>query len=203
MKRTLLLCSFEPFLRWKSNSSTELASHVMALESTGTHITHMVLPVCYDRAGEMVVEKIRREKPAIVLCMGQHGRAKNLLFERVALNVAHSSYRDMGGVRKNDEHISPGASPALWTTIPHVKLMACAKRQGLPLKLSFHAGTYVCNNVLYIVLHTAAREHLPVMAGFIHVPPLKTSHRGRLSRESLSSALGRVLTFLTGEDELW
>jgi len=203
MKRSLLLCSFEPFLRWKNNSSTELASHVMARHPRRTHMSHLVLPVCYIRAGEEVVERIRNDRPSIVLCMWQHGRAKSLLLERVALNMAHSSYRDSKGVKKYDELIHGNAPPARWTTIPHGKLMSLVQQHRLPLKLSFHAGTYVCNNVLYMALHSVAREELPVMVGFIHVPPIRTSQKGRLSLESLSDTLSRVLDFLSGEEELW
>jgi pyroglutamyl-peptidase len=200
MKKKLLLCSFEPFLTWKTNASTELARYVSSLEQIRKHITHLCLPVCYDRAADMVLQGVAKEKFAAVLCMGHHGRAKNLLIERLALNVAHSSYKDSAGVKKSDELIIPGAPPALWATLPHKELMALAKRRGLPLRLSFHAGTYVCNNVFFLVLHELSKEKSAPPAGFIHVPPIKTTHKGRLSLLSLGDALLAIVTFLLEEE---
>ena len=36
--------------------------------------------------------------------------------------------------------------------------------------MSYTAGTYVCNSVMYNVLHYVATKGLKIKAGFIHVP---------------------------------
>ena len=41
---------------------------------------------------------------------------------------------------------------------------------GLPCHVSFTAGTYVCNCVMYNVLHMCATKYTNIRAGFIHVP---------------------------------
>ena len=41
---------------------------------------------------------------------------------------------------------------------------------GLPCHISYTAGTYVCNCVMYNVLHMAATKYPHIRAGFIHVP---------------------------------
>lgn len=40
----------------------------------------------------------------------------------------------------------------------------------LPCHVSFTAGTYVCNCVMYNVLHLCATKYPNIRAGFIHVP---------------------------------
>ena len=44
------------------------------------------------------------------------------------------------------------------------------RENGLPCHVSFTAGTYVCNCVMYNVLHLCATKYPNIRAGFIHVP---------------------------------
>ena len=44
------------------------------------------------------------------------------------------------------------------------------QKAGLPAQISNTAGTYVCNSLLYKLLHTAAMEYPALLGGFIHVP---------------------------------
>jgi len=44
------------------------------------------------------------------------------------------------------------------------------RAHGLPCHVSFTAGTYVCNCVMYNVLHMCATKYTNIRAGFIHVP---------------------------------
>ena len=44
------------------------------------------------------------------------------------------------------------------------------REHGLPCHVSFTAGTYVCNCVMYNVLHLCATKYPNIRAGFIHVP---------------------------------
>jgi len=41
---------------------------------------------------------------------------------------------------------------------------------GIPAQVSFHAGTYLCNGLLYFAQHTIAQRKLKTKAAFIHVP---------------------------------
>lgn len=40
----------------------------------------------------------------------------------------------------------------------------------LPARISNTAGTYLCNNVLYHILHYSHKNRLGLSAGFIHIP---------------------------------
>jgi pyroglutamyl-peptidase len=49
--------------------------------------------------------------------------------------------------------------------------MAIALRAaGVPAEVSNTAGTYVCNHLMYGVLHFLARSGIEARAGFVHVP---------------------------------
>ena len=44
------------------------------------------------------------------------------------------------------------------------------RAHGIPAHISYTAGTYVCNCIMYNALYLAAKKYLGVRAGFIHVP---------------------------------
>ena len=119
---------------------------------------------------EVVAEAIERHKPAIVLSVGQAGGRSRLGVERVAINVDDARIPDNAGLQPIDEAIAANGPPAYFATVP-VKAMARAIRaQGIPAEVSNTAGTYVCNHVMYGVLHFLAASGNKARSGFIHVP---------------------------------
>ena len=73
--------------------------------------------------------------------------------------------------------------------------MAAAIREaGLPGTISFTAGTYVCNDLLYLLLRHFAGT--PVRVGFVHVPLLPEQANGRPSMplEQICGALTAAIS---------
>ena len=72
--------------------------------------------------------------------------------------------------------IMPGTSRStgpLWraayfATLPVREIAGAVRRAGIPCALSYSAGTFVCNDVLYSLLHACCGTK--TLAGFIHVP---------------------------------
>src|SRR5205814_3261643 len=89
---------------------------------------------------------------------------------RIAINVDDARMPDNAGERPLDEPIAANGPPAYFATLP-VKAMAVAMRAaGVPAEVSNSAGTYVCNHLMYGVLHYLAASGQRARAGFIHVP---------------------------------
>ena len=42
--------------------------------------------------------------------------------------------------------------------------------RGIPAKISYTAGTYVCNDVMYRLLYMIDKKYPEIRGGFIHVP---------------------------------
>ena len=59
---------------------------------------------------------------------------------------------------------------AYFSRLPVKAMVENVRAHGLPCSVSYSAGTYVCNSVMYRVLHLAARSYPNMKAGFIHVP---------------------------------
>ncbi len=133
-------------------------------------VVTLVLPVSYERAGEMVRTAIRREMPDAVISLGLSPRSASIKVEAVALNVAHSETPDVDGNSPWDEPIDPDGPLAYRTTLPAREIVEALRGEGIPARLSHHAGTFLCNYVAYVALRELDRLGLRVPAGFIHVP---------------------------------
>ena len=59
---------------------------------------------------------------------------------------------------------------AYFTMLPVFRMVEKMKENGIPASVSYTAGTYVCNDVMYSVLHYCHTEFKDVKGGFMHVP---------------------------------
>ena len=66
--------------------------------------------------------------------------------------------------------IVEGAPQAYFTNWPVWDMVKAIQETGVPAAVSYTAGTYVCNHVMYTVLHEVATNYPKMKAGFIHVP---------------------------------
>ncbi len=197
---SILLFSFKPFLVYKSNSGTILAKDALAQMGKPENITHVILPVIFEKAGAQLVKLVKSSKPSLILGLGMHSRASHLFFERIALNVSHSIKSDNNRNKPKDQLINPAGPLAHMTTMHYKDIEEICREKKVPFRLSFHAGTYVCNNVLYMLLDSLSRESFPVRAGFLHVPKITTKAKGKLSLAAMSSVLSAFLTRLSEEE---
>jgi pyroglutamyl-peptidase len=165
----VLVTGFEPFDGEKTNPSWEVCKQLPP-EIAGMRVETCRVPCEFRRSIEVVAEAIERHHPVIVLCIGQAGSRSRLGVERVGINVDDARIPDNAGYQPVDEMIAPNGPPAYFASLP-VKAMAAAIRAaGVPAEVSNSAGTYVCNHLLYGVLHFLAASGHRARAGFIHVP---------------------------------
>lgn len=181
----LLVTGFEPFGGASTNPSADLVARL----DTAT----AVLPVELQPLPELVAGLLARHRPTHVLCLGLSSRAGGLLVERVGLNLVDARIPDNAGVQPVDEPVVPGGPAAYLVSLPVKAMLAGIREAQVPAELSLSAGTYVCNALLYQVLHQA--HQLPPdqrpRCGFIHLPPAATVSLDRQER-GLRAALARV-----------
>lgn len=165
----VLVTGFEAFGGEASNPSWEICK-LLPAAIAGARIETLEVPCEFRRAIEVVAHAIARSRPALVICIGQAGGRSQLSIERVGINLDDARVPDNAGSQPVDEPVAPMGPPAYFATVP-IKAMAKAARDaGIPAEVSNTAGTYVCNHLLYGVLHYIAASGLAVRAGFIHVP---------------------------------
>jgi pyroglutamyl-peptidase len=54
--------------------------------------------------------------------------------------------------------------------LPLAAWSAKIRAAGIPCEVSYHAGTYLCNALLYLTHHIASRQRLKARTTFIHLP---------------------------------
>ena len=103
-----------------------------------------------------------RENPLIKLCRrlqsGARARREEGLFVAEGARLCREALR--AGV----------AVQTLLATPEAAEKNPWLREAGVPAFLSYSAGTFVCNDILYSLLHLIARERPAMKGGFIHVP---------------------------------
>lgn len=159
----ILLTGFEPWADWPGNPSGEVARALHGAIIGGYEIASVVLPVAHGEDMAKVVPLIAQVRPRAVISLGLHGSASVLHVERVAVNLKV--------IDEVDHPVVAGGPDAYFATLP-TRAMADAMRQaGIPARVTYSAGTFLCNHVMYSVLHHIAIQRLDIQAGFIHIPP--------------------------------
>lgn len=167
--KKLLITGFDPF-----NGNLENPSWlaVSALPDTvGNYMLQkMQLPTVYGKAANMVIAAAGEWNPDVILCLGLAGGRAAVTPERVGINIRSASIPDNAGQQFTDAPIIRDGPAAYFSTLPVTAMAQAIRDAGLPGAVSNSAGTYVCNDVLYTLLHHFAGTKTRV--GFVHVPYL-------------------------------
>lgn len=164
-KMKVLVTGFAPFGGEPTNPSLDA---VMALPEKidSVIVIRKSLPVEFVRAPEVLHKIILAERPDAVICVGQAGGRAEVCVERIAVNKALAKHPDNAGFTPSGEKIITDAPAAYFSTMPVDALAEAVRRGGVPCRVSNTAGLYVCNTLLYCLLHS-----FPVLpACFVHVP---------------------------------
>lgn len=165
----LLLTAFDPFGGEPVNPALE-AVKLVSDRVGNTEVVKVEVPTVFRKSIDTVAEAIRRERPDAVLCIGQAGGRYDLTPERVAINLDDARIKDNEGNQPIDQTIEPQGAPAYFSTLPIKAMVQSIRAQGIPASVSNTAGTFVCNHLMYGVLHLLATEYPQVRGGFMHVP---------------------------------
>ena len=68
--------------------------------------------------------------------------------------------------------IVEGGPDAYLATLPTREMVKGIQEAGVPARLSYSAGTYLCNHIMYNILDLLSRRGNATAAGFIHIPRL-------------------------------
>ena len=134
----------------------------------GWQLRKLQIPTVFGLAAARTLACAAECRPDAVLCIGQAGTRSAVTPEYVGINLRHARIADNLGNQPQDEPVVPGGPTAYFATVPVRAMTAAIEAQGIPAAVSYTAGTYVCNDLLYTLLHHYAET--PVRAGFIHVP---------------------------------
>ena len=186
----MLVTGFEPFGNMEINPAW-LAVERLPEMIGKWEIRSLKLPTVFGRAADMAIQAAEEWKADAVLSVGlAKGRAA-VTVEMAALNLRYGRIPDNAGASPMDEPVCPGAPAAYFATVPVRHMANAIKAAGIPGEVSYSAGVFVCNDLMYSLLHHFAAS--PVRAGFIHVPQLPRMGEPSLTLDQITSALAAAI----------
>ena len=165
--KTLLITGFDPFGGETVNPSWEAVCRLP--EQIGAfRLIKQQLPTVYGRAPSLAIAKTEEIRPDAIVCVGQAGRRAAVTPEVIGINLREGRIADNDGVLLTDTPIDADGPAADFSTLPVRRMVDAIRAADLPAALSYSAGAFVCNDLLYSLLHHFRNTDLPI--GFIHVP---------------------------------
>jgi pyroglutamyl-peptidase len=168
-ERTVLLTGFAPFAEETVNPSWQAARALDGRVIEGHRIGAIELPTAFGASLPALRHALRQTVPRVVIATGLAGGRDGISLERIAINVIDARIPDNAGAQPIDVPVVRTGPAAYFSTLPIKAALHALRQAGIPAHVSQTAGTYVCNQVFYALMHAARRRH-GMRAGFVHVP---------------------------------
>lgn len=172
--KKLLISGFEPFGGEKINPSWDAVSNLPSVVGEYS-IEKLLIPVEFSTAAQKIIKIADEICPDVIIAVGQAGGRDKITPELVGINLRHAKIPDNRGYQPLDEPIIMGGPDALFSTLPARKIAEAINAASIPSLVSYSAGAYVCNDVLYTLL--AHFQGTKTKVGFIHVPYSKSQNK--------------------------
>lgn len=204
----LLITGFDPFGGATINPAYE-AVKLLPDVIDGCDIIKLEVPTVFVQDGVAMKKAVEEHQPDIVLCVGQAGGRSNMTVEKIAVNLMDARIPDNRNQQPLDQTIAEDGENAYFAKLPVKAMVKAMKDAGIPASVSYSAGTYVCNDLMYRVLYLIDKKYPSMRGGFVHVPflpeqvlemPVGTAS---MSAETIAKALEcGIKAILANEDDI-
>lgn len=165
----ILITGFDPF-----NKETVNPAYLAVSKLRNTYgdiiLTKLEIPTSFSHSFEILSQELNNDYDAVIM-VGQAGGRKEISLEKVAINYIDAKIADNDGLVISHQAINSNGKEAYFTTLPILKLLSDLEKESIPAKISYSAGTFVCNYLMYKTLEHFNTTNTKV--GFIHVPYIK------------------------------
>ncbi|WP_025025501.1 pyroglutamyl-peptidase I [Caldalkalibacillus mannanilyticus] len=203
-QKKLLLTGFEPFLDHPINPTEQIVKTLEKRDIGEYQVYGHILPVRFNESAKELIDVFEEIQPDVVISLGLAAGRNRITPERVAINC-NDGEPDNEGMSYCDQAIQPDGPAAYFSTLPLRQIVDTLQEHQFPAEISNSAGTYLCNNIMYQMLHYIDEQGLDVRSGFIHIPASHEltiqSRKGypSWSMESLISALQLIISCLDND----
>ncbi len=165
----ILVTGFDPFDKDTINPAYEAVKKLpdTILEAK---IIKLEIPTSFKRSTQVIEKAIEEHNPDVILSIGQAGGRNEIDIEKVAINLLEARIEDNDGYQPLDTPIREDGKTAYFTNLPIKGMVSHIKENKIPATISYTAGTFVCNSVMYNVLYLIDKKYPNIKGGFIHVP---------------------------------
>jgi pyroglutamyl-peptidase len=154
----ILLTAFEPYDEWRENSSWLALVELTRYREFGGQVVTRRYPVHLERMTERLGQDLQSGFD-FAIHLGQAPGAVDFKFETVGLNLD-----SQGRALRSDGPL------AYRSPLPLHRWSDALRERGIPAGVSYHAGTYLCNALLYLSCHLSTVGDHHTQSAFIHLP---------------------------------
>ena len=165
----ILVTAFEPYAEWQENSSWLTLVELTRWFDAGGQIVTRRYPVDLADMTHRLGEDLTSGYDFAVH-LGQAPGSPVIKLESIGLNTLDSG-----------APLVSGAPAAYRTALPLDRWASKLVSEGIPAVVSPHAGTHLCNAMLYLSQHLSAQRRLPTESVFVHLPLAPQQAARRLS----------------------
>ena len=165
----ILVTGFDPFGGEPINPAIESVKRLPD-NIAGAEIIKLEIPTVRKKSLEKIEKAINEHNPDVILSIGQAGGRFDISIERVAINLDDFRIPDNEGNQIIDEPIFPDGENSYFVKLPVKAMVQNVQKNNIPASVSYTAGTFVCNHVLYGVLYLIEKKYEGKKSGFIHIP---------------------------------
>ncbi|MCC6508654.1 MAG: pyroglutamyl-peptidase I [Pirellulaceae bacterium] len=161
----VLLTAFEPYGQWPTNSSWLTLVELLRIRPPTSWLVTRRYPVDFDRLHSALYKDLSQGFDA-VLHLGQAPGSATVRLETLAVNAGGSMSESGEGV----ERLIVDGPEAYRSHMPLNRWSQRLREQAIPTQISYHAGTYLCNAIMYLSHHWVAQSDRIIPVGFVHLP---------------------------------
>jgi len=145
--KKILLYGFKPFKKFKKNISEEVVKNI------DMKFKKVILPVVPKK--EIILDKIKRYQPEIIIGIGQCRKGKLIRIERKAKNRYKTKEARKVKIDKRGRD----------------QYLVNLKLKKIPgTKISYSAGEFLCNFSMYVIMDFIKKRGLKTEFAFLHIP---------------------------------
>lgn len=190
MHKKILITGFTSFDQALSNPSGEWISWMNARPKPKNKIVvGKILPVEFLTAFNEFKTTYDEFLPDIVILTGLAANRLELTVERIGINWEDARIPDNAGYMPKSKVIINDAPDGLFTTLNLETIQNIFNTTDCTLKVSTSAGEYVCNELLFRVLHYSLTRNDKTLTTFFHLPKSNNYDGIYLALEKLVSDL--------------
>jgi pyroglutamyl-peptidase len=187
---SVLVTGFDPFGGSPVNPSWDAVHALHGREIDGHRIVGGEIPTVFGASLLRLEALLEEHQPRLVVLTGQAGGRGAISLERVAINVNDARIPDNMGAKPIDVPILPEGPAAYFTSLPIKAMLQALLDGGVRAEVSQTAGTFVCNQTFYGLMHLLSKPRWEgTRGGLIHVPWLPEQGQPSMRLEELVRGL--------------
>ena len=189
--KKLLITGFTPFGVSEINPAW-LAVKALPEMTENFELCKLEIPTVFGEGAKAVLSKAQQFQPDVILCVGVAAGRDAVTPERIAVNIRDAKIPDNAGNQPVGAFVDPKGPAAYFATVPVEKMAQAIRDADIRGVVSNSAGAFVCNDMMYSLLHHFAVTNVKV--GFIHVPQLPCQGAPSMELDTTVAALKAAIS---------